>query len=1082
MQVTILGATTAEGPSGQIDLGGPRQRAVLAILLISRGDVVSVDKLSDDLWNGEPPARAIGALQAYISNLRRVLEPHRAPRTPSSILISRAPGYAVRLPTESVDAWHFESLVRRASAESDATTRRSVLEEALGLWRGPAYGEVALQPWAQTEIARLDELRTVARERLVGATLDCGHASDAVLDATTLTREHPLREESWRLLALALYSSGRQADALAALRQARSTLGDELGLDPGPALVELEAAVLSHRVATPRRAPVLELPPPVAATKDFFGRVDEIRQLIDPETPIALVVGEAGSGKSALLGVAIHTFESEGRTCFLGRCPEADGAPAAWAWIEILRTAAARFDPARHTDALAPLLEDSPAASTGNRFRMLRAVADYLSEISQQAPVTVVLDDLHRADPDTVALLVAVARRSSSSLKIIGAVRPNETDPEHGDALAALAPLSPTRLRLSGLSDGEAAELVRSVSGLVPESSTMRTLTERTEGNPFYLRESALLLSSEGAVVAQSEVPEGVRDVLRRRFARLPELTVSMLRLASVFGRDADLEALLAATELDTEHALDALESGVVAGLLDDTEPTRIRFTHVLVRDTLYSDLTLLRRRRWHARIAEVLERRSPLDYPALAFHFSQLSGQAEVRKAVQYAVAAATEADERFAHESAALHYSAALDAWSRLPDGSVDEQIEILSQRISARVAGGASIDAAATRREAVSIAEGTGRTDLLVRTLTAGELPTTWLKREYGTYDTGVVALIERALTETGIDDASRCRLLCALVDEIRGELDDRALQAAEQAHALACTLDDPEILGLASNALWNLIPPDLDPSRRMKLSIDMIELGTTHDLPVFTMIGHHGAFLVDAAEHRFESMRENLDRESALAEKYSWQQSIATCLLSRGMLAHASGDIDAAHKMFDSGGDALRASVAVNADVIHTLAYVTTSVTIGGLGAFEPGLRLLFSRYPAIAADLLALSLVESGKTREARIVRRAAGPIRHDFFESLFLTLRGMAILATEARSEAREVYTSLSRFSGRLAGIGTGTYVIGPVDTVLSGLAAALGESDAAEEHQAAAIELARSWGNPYWIADATGKLQERSK
>lgn len=1074
----VLGATSAEGRAGQVNLGGPRQRGVLAILLIAQGDIVSVDKLIDNLWNGAPPARAIGALQAYISNLRRILEPDRAPRTPSSILVSKAPGYAVRLPTDAVDAWHFEALVRSAEGEQPPIRRR-ILGEALALWRGDAYAEVAGEPWAQTEIARLDELRTVARERLVSSTVDCGFASDAVLDATTLTHEHPLREESWRLLALALYSSGRQADALAALRRARTTLGEELGLDPGPALVELEADVLAHRVTTPRQTSIPELPAPADERTDFFGREDEILSLTDPKAKIVLVAGEAGSGKSALLSASRTSLQSSGWTCFLGRCPEADGAPPAWAWTEILRSATARFDADGY--ALGPLLDEVTTATKSSRFLLLRAVVDYLTDIAAAQPLTLILDDLHRADPETLSLLVALGRQASPSLRILGAYRSDELDSHQHDAFAALAQLSPTRVRLAGLGEDEAAELIRSVTGLTPERSTVLTLTDRTEGNPFYLRESALLLSSEGDIVAKSEVPEGVRDVLRRRFARLPELTISMLRLASVFGRVANIEVLLAAAELDTDTALDALESGVVAGLLDDSEPNKIRFTHVLVRDTLYSDLTLTRRRRWHARIAEVLEQRSPLDFPALALHYAQLHGAAGSRKALDYASAAASEADARFAHESAALFYGDALDAWQRLPDGSVDEQIELLARRLSAQVAGAASIGAADTRRTAVSIAERSGRTDLLIRTLTAGELPTTWLKREYGEYDADLVALIERALTGD-IDDDTRCRLLCALVDEIRGEEDTRAMEAAEEACTLAHSSDDPEILGLALNALWNLVAPDLDPDRRMQLSLELIDLGTTHGMPVFAMIGHHGAFMVDAAERRFDSMREHLDEESALAERYSWQQSLATCHMSRGMLAHASGDVEAAHRHFDAGGAALRASVAVNADSIHALAYVTTAITTGTLGAFEPGLRMLHAQYPAVAADLLALALVELGRHDEALDVRCGAGPIRHDFFESLFLAVRGTAIVETGQLDQARQVYTSLSRFSGQLAGMGTGTYVIGPVDTVLARLAAALGETAAAVELQANALELARAWRNPYWIAAATRKPQEHSK
>ena len=1079
----------ATGPAGDVNLGGPRQRAVLAILLIARGDVVSADTLADDLWNGEPPARATGALQAYISNLRRALEPDRAPRTPSTILISKAPGYAVHLKAQSVDAWHFESLLRRAATENDPAARRATLTDALDLWRGDAYAEVSDQPWAEAEITRLTELRTVARERVVAAALDCGLAAEAVVDATALTRTHPLREEGWRLLALALYSSGRQADALSALRRARTILGDELGVDPGPALVDLEAAVLAHRV-TVNAAPAAtftatDTPCPPSG---FVGRADELRRIVDPASTTVLLSGEAGAGKTALLQKSMSTLERSGWTCLLGRCPEAEGAPPAWAWTEILRAAAAVFHPGQYRHDLAPALGPTEDASRTHhrhgQFRLRRAVVNYLSGLAGVRRTVVILDDIHRADPETLALalLVAGARETTGRIRFVVAFRPDEGGSALAEALADLAARSPERIRLTGLALEESTALVREVSGTTRDQNTMRVLLERTEGNPFYLRESARLLESEGEVVATSDVPEGVADVLRRRFARLPELTVAMLRLAAVFGREANLDVLLAVADIDADSALDALDAGVVSGLLDDTDASTIRFTHLLVRDTLYSDLTLMRRRRWHAKIAGVLEQRSPTDNPALAFHYAQLSGPEHTRKALASAVAAAAEADARYAHRSAARFYADALDAWARLPDGSVDEQVELLSRRISAEVAGGASISAAQTRRDAVSIAERTGRADLLIRTLTAGELPTTWLKRDYGFYDADLTALIERALTGQDVDSPSRCRLLCALVDEVRGEEDDRAMEAAEEAYTLAHTLDDPEVLGLAVNALWNLVPADLEPERRMQLSQELIELGTAHEMPVFSMVGRHGAFLVDAAQQRFSSMRTHLDIETELAEKYSWQQSLATCRLSRGMLAHAARDIDGAHRHFDVGGAALRSSLAVNADAIESLAYVTTAVTTRTLGNVEPGLLQLYATYPDIACELLALALVERGATDEARSVRRPAGRIRRDFFESLFLTLRGMALLETGQIGEASAVYSALAPFSGQLAGMATGTYVIGPVDTVLARLATALGDDTTARRHRENALELAHVWGNPYWIDAATRKPQEHSK
>src|SRR5688500_2110038 len=161
------------------DIGGPRQRAVLALLLVGRGGVVSVDRMIDQLWRGEPPPRAIASLQAYVSNLRRLLEPDRPRRAPATLLGSRAPGDALRLPADAVDAWRFEELLRGAQRSAPARGLR-LIGEALSLWQGPAYAEVADEEWAAPEAARLTELRQVARELSVELTIRVGRAAEAV--------------------------------------------------------------------------------------------------------------------------------------------------------------------------------------------------------------------------------------------------------------------------------------------------------------------------------------------------------------------------------------------------------------------------------------------------------------------------------------------------------------------------------------------------------------------------------------------------------------------------------------------------------------------------------------------------------------------------------------------------------------------------------------------------------------------------------------------------------------------------------------------------------------------------------------
>ena len=232
----VLGPVVAWDDAGQpVALKGPRHRAVLARLIIARGRVVPATRLVDELWV-DPPEGALSAVRTFVAALRRALEPERAPRTPATLLVTEGPGYALR--TDAVDAWRFEDAVRSPAV--------SELTEALALWRGPAYAEFADEGWAQGERSRLTELRLRAVERLGEARLAVGLAAEAVPELDAHVTEHPWREDAWRLLALALYRTGRQGDALAVLRRARAMLVDQLGVDPGPALSRLETDILNQ--------------------------------------------------------------------------------------------------------------------------------------------------------------------------------------------------------------------------------------------------------------------------------------------------------------------------------------------------------------------------------------------------------------------------------------------------------------------------------------------------------------------------------------------------------------------------------------------------------------------------------------------------------------------------------------------------------------------------------------------------------------------------------------------------------------------------------------------------------------------
>lgn len=258
MQVTygVLGPVAAwDGAGEAVALKGPRHRAVLARLIVARRRVVPVARLVDDLWM-DPPQDAIGAVRTFVAALRRALEPGRPPRTPARLLVTEGPGYALRAEPAAVDAWRFEQAVTDAAnlPPREAADR---LKEALGWWRGPAYAEFPDEAWARAERSRLGELRLHAVERRAAARLDLGRPADAVPDLDAHVAEHPWREDAWRLLALALYRTGRQGDALVVLRRARALLVEQLGVDPGPALRRLEADILGqarHLDPEPSRA------------------------------------------------------------------------------------------------------------------------------------------------------------------------------------------------------------------------------------------------------------------------------------------------------------------------------------------------------------------------------------------------------------------------------------------------------------------------------------------------------------------------------------------------------------------------------------------------------------------------------------------------------------------------------------------------------------------------------------------------------------------------------------------------------------------------------------------------------------
>jgi DNA-binding SARP family transcriptional activator len=673
MQYRILGPLeVADGPR-LLDLGGPKQRAVLAALLVEANQVVSLDRLIDELWEDEPPPRATASLQAYISNLRRELEPDRVPRSPARVLVTRPPGYVLRVDPDDIDASRFQALHTRGRGLLEGGKPEpalTALSDALSLWRGPALADLAAEPFAQVEATRLEELRLTAVESRLEAELACGRHAAVVPELESLVHTYRYRERLWELLMLALYRCGRQADALRGFQDARAILSEQLGIDPGPALQQLESDILRQSPSLDWHPPPAERPlppsptrPPTAAAPQIpvtdpeggrlVGRDPQVARLqavfdgmVEHGGRLQLLTGEPGIGKTRLAEELAAYAQQQGAAVIWGRSFEGGGAPAFWPWIQVFR---ALVEPpegwealARHPDDLSLLVweagigagdqvgQDPQAA----RARLHDSACRFLVGLAAVRPLVIILDDLQWADVPSLELLRFVATQLRDAQILVVAIHRDVESHPRGPLAQTLGALAHEpivrRMALEGLEADAVGRFLHQATGMKPPPGTVDSVHRRTDGNPFFLSELVRLLDSQGATrdwtTLVTMIPVGVRDVLRSRLARLPEETVTALVTAAIIGRDFDLRVLERVRRESAEEMLDLLDSALVTGLIE--ESTRragsYRFVHDLVRETLRAEVSGARRARLHAAVAAALEEIHGPDDPE---HVHQIAG-----------------------------------------------------------------------------------------------------------------------------------------------------------------------------------------------------------------------------------------------------------------------------------------------------------------------------------------------------------------------------------------------------------------------------------------------------------------------
>lgn len=702
----------ARGPatSDVIDLGPRKQRSVLAVLLLNRGRVVSTDRLIDALWHDDAPASAMASIQAYISNLRRALRVETGTASP---IVRQSPGYVLDVAPADVDLSVFldDAETARQHAENGRWQEAlTTADRALASVRGQLLDDLNDAHWVEVEAAAFEEVRTECRETRITALLALGRLAPVLVEAAQLCSEYPFRDRTCWLRMVALHRAGRSPEALEQFRLHASRLDAELGLEPGGELKALQGAILRHDpglAAWPRtpgwtgaeQVPVPTSPPAVAAISEtdssrlFVGREDQTvvaDKMFDDVrrgSPRWLILtGPAGIGKTRLAEECSTRTTSIQGAAVWARCPEDDGTPPWWPIRRLVRELG--------VDADVVLTPPTGADPDAARFAVYERVRTTIEAAATDAPLTVVIDDIQWADPTSLRCLTyLVGAMTSARVWFVSTLRDSEVVPAVRKFEEAVLHGEGNRTMIvPALAQAEVATLAKCVSGDTLDDAEARTLAERTGGNPLFVSEYARLPKNERL---GDSIPVAVRSVLGRRLSAVEPAALQALRVAAVIGDGIEVYTLAAATRLDVDTLADYLDAAADERIIvADSANGGYVFAHGLLRDEVLEAMPTLRRRRIHARVAEVLEHSSDPDrLSRRAQHLMSALPLVDPLVVLEACTAAAQDATDRWSSETAAEWWEAAVRAFDLLPASRqlADDRDDLLVARVEALARAG-------------------------------------------------------------------------------------------------------------------------------------------------------------------------------------------------------------------------------------------------------------------------------------------------------------------------------------------------------------------------------------------------------
>jgi DNA-binding SARP family transcriptional activator/tetratricopeptide (TPR) repeat protein len=1120
LEFRILGPLEVYADDREITVGGAKQRALLTLLLVHPNEPLSTERLTDELWGEHPPANPAKTVHVHVSRLRRTLDCSGA-SAPETAVVTREHGYEFRVDPDSIDAHRFEGFLaegRRELKASRPERAARALEAALGLWRGAPLADIGDAQFARLEAARLDDMRVAALEELIEAKLAVGAHAEVLGELEGLIAEQPYRERPRAQLMLALYRCDRQADALQAYQEARRSLVDELGIEPGERLRELERAILAQDPALAIPAGRGIAPGGVAAAAStFVGREPELGELLAGldhvmagEGRLFMVGGEPGIGKSRLANELGTYAKAAGAKVLPGRSWEAGGAPAYWPWVQALRehvrdsdAETLRMQLGRSGERVAAIVPElvqlwshaEVSANTGpegDRFRLFESIAAFLREVATFTPIVVLLDDLHAADVPSLLLLQFLAGQlAGSRILVLGCYRDTEVGPDLRRALAELArEAAARRLALTGLSGSETARLLELTMNEAPTDELATRVHEEAQGNPLFASEIGRLLAASGSQPASQDrlpIPDGIREAVGRRVEQQSVRSREVLTLASVVGREFELPALSRLSGLGEEELLQVCDEAAAARLIDAVPgaPGRLRFSHILIRDALYEDLSASTRLRLHRAVGETLEALTAANTESraaeLAHHYNQCASLAP-EKAIEYAQRAGDLAASQLGYEEAARHYANAVRLLDEMKVGEERRKCDLLLALGDVLSRAGSEIEAKLALERAAGIAERAGWPDRLARAALGYGGRFIWAR---ASSDPALVPLLERALVAVGENDSpERVALLARLSFAVRDEPSSaRRIRLASEALAMARRIGDPATLVRALECQPN-VAEGRDPfDGRLAGANELVALAERIGDEEAAHLGH---------EHRMHALWTLGDRTGVeveieslgkLAERLRQPAQRWHLSTTRTMLALMRGDFERAEELIAESVKIGQHTMSWNAVVSERIQRFVLCHAQGRLAEVEEVIRRSVYEYPALPRFHCALAhlYAERGRHRDARavldeILSRDLGTEHRDEEWLFELNLLPDVCLFLNDATAADRLYTLLLPYE-RLYAQAPVEATFGAVARGLGVLATALRRFDDAESHFEVAIELERGLDARPWLAHAQHNL-----